>query len=212
MMSRERHDKQLFHLIECAVSCSHGNYNLDAHPEVTPEFFTLYYRRLIGELIEMGHNYRKYYVKSASKRKNLNAFQAGSAKKKLRFSHKKKKVAKDFYKSKNNPIGNATVKGLNCPMRKSLAAALRLAPKEGTVKNTRPSMRRVVCTFCGKKQTMYVCRGCDQAFCMLPPTHLSIPVICRKWVILLAISPWIQHMVGIWKGSRWWALKNLENI
>ena len=25
------------------------------------------------------------------------------------------------------------------------------------------------------KKTMYACRGCDQAFCMLPPTHLSIP-------------------------------------
>ena len=118
----------------------------------------------------MGHNYRKYNVKSASKRKNLNTFQAGSAKKKLRFSHKKKKVPKDFYKSKNNPIGNETVKGLNCPMRKNLAAALRLAPKEGTVKNPRPSMRRVVCTFCGKKKRCMSAEGATKRFacCHLP--------------------------------------------
>ena len=202
MMSREWHDKQLFHLIESAVVCSHANYNLDPHPEVKPESFTEHYHELIGELLEMSPNYRKYNVQSAEKRKYMSEVDLGSTKKKLKFSHKKKTV-KVTYKSKKNPVGTATERGLKCRMRNNLGTALRWVPKKGTGKNPRPTMRRIVCAFCGRKSTIHMCRGCDQSFCLSAPTHLKIPgsnpprhfpengLMC--WQLLHGFSSWAEY-------------------
>ena len=71
----------------------------------------------------------------------------GSTKKKLKFSQMKKKV-KVTYKSKKNPVGTATEKGLKWTMRNYLGTALRW--EKGTGKNPRPTMRRIVCAFCGR--------------------------------------------------------------
>ena len=200
LMSREWHDKQLYHLIECSVISSHANYNLDPHQKITPEFFTEWHNKLIGELIEKSSNYRKYRAVSGVKRSRESRYPSpGSARKKIRFSHKKKTPTRS-YKSKMRVLGTATERGLRCPMRDRLGVALRLAPKKGTEKNDRPSARRKVCQFCGRKTTMYVCRGCDQSFCMFPPTNLTIPgsVPPRKfaanglfcWQLLHGFTSW----------------------
>ena len=123
----------------------------------------------------MSKNYRKYKAGSAARRSRESPCpDPGSARKKIRFSHRKKTLTRS-HKSKNRVLGTATEAGLTCPMRERLGVALRLAPKKGTEKNDRPSARRVICQFCGWKNTMYVCRGCDQSFCMFPPTRLTIP-------------------------------------
>ena len=215
LMSRDWHDKQLYHLIECSVISSHANYNLDPHPEIKPEFFTEWHNNLIAELIEMSPNYRKYKAVTAGRRKMESPYPSsgsalkrrrpypspGSARKRIRFSHKKKTPIKS-YKSKKRVLGTATERGLRCPMRDRLGVALRLAPKKGTEKNDRPSMRRVVCQFYGRKSTMYVCKGCDQSFCMFPPTNLTIPgsVPPRKfasnglfcWQLLHGFTSWAE--------------------
>ena len=112
LMSRDWHDKQLYHLIECSVMSAHAKYNLDPHPKITPEFFTDWHNKLIAELIEMSKNYRKYKVGSAVRRSRESPCpDPGSTRKKIRFSHKKKTPTRS-HKSKNRVLGTATEAGL----------------------------------------------------------------------------------------------------
>ena len=169
--------KQLAVLVENSIGNAHANFNLD--PKTThPEFFTDFYYQLIVELLDLSPNYRKYSsCGSAQKRKRLGGEDNNDSAKRKR-SHKKKIPNKKEYQTSK---GVATVAGLLCRGRENLVAYLRFTPKESKVKSPRPQRKRVVCAFCGYRSTMYTCRGCEQSFCMKPPTQLVDPGTGRKF-------------------------------
>ena len=63
-LARERVEKwsqkQLAFLVEAAIICSNGNFNLE--PRFKPQTFSEYHTSLIAEFIDLSKNYRKYKV------------------------------------------------------------------------------------------------------------------------------------------------------
>ena len=89
--------KQLAFLVEAAIICSNGNFNLE--PRFKPESFTEYHSKLNGELIDLSKNYRKYRVRSGvpEKRKVSTPPQSIS---KVRRSHKSRHPIIFIYRSR----------------------------------------------------------------------------------------------------------------
>ena len=181
------HVKQLAVLIKNSIGNAHANFCLD--PKTTQkEFFTEFYNKLIAELLELSPDYQTYSsFESAKKRKRPDDEDEKGSEKKTR-SHKKKMPKARKYQSTK---GLATVAGLRCCGRTNLQAYLRFTPGPAS-SGTRPSRRRVICAFCGYRSTMYTCRGCEQTFCMTPPTHLQNPVTGFKF---RADGPFCWHRV-----------------
>ena len=157
------HQKQLYFLVETAISGAHCNYNLDAG--VKPEFFKEWHTKLVHELLSISKNYRKRKMREIEM----------TPAKKVKRSHKKKTPASSGRKRKKCTYGLPTKAGLSCYGRENLTAFLDLFPLEGTAKNKRPSYRRLRCKFCGRERVMYRCSACGEVFCMLPPYDLIIP-------------------------------------
>ena len=171
--SLERHwgQKQLSFCIESAISCAHGNYNLD--PIAESEHFTRWHDMFIQECLDESNNYRTYNVNS--KKRKRSSDDSGFPMKHFKLTHKKHARVRRVRKSVQRPYGVAPTKGLECPVRDDLASFVRLDPEPGTEKNDTPKPKRKKCAFCGRGKTLYKCKGCQLRFCMKPPVHLTIP-------------------------------------
>ena len=169
---RKWYRKQLLFCIETAVINSYWNYNLD--PRYKAENFKDWDNKFIAELLNISPNYRIYNTPK-NRLRDL-ASSATSSRKKRKLSHQKRETPKRLHRSKSSPYGTATKAGLNCPGRDNLTAFLRFTPAEGSACKTNPSGARRMCSFCGKKKTMYTCSACKQSFCMTPPCGLTIPM------------------------------------
>ena len=121
----------------------------------------------------MSPNYRTYMT--PKKRLRDLAKSPSTSRKKRKLSHHKLETAKRLRRSKNLPYGTATKAGLNCPGRDNLGAFLRFTPAKGSACKPNPTGSRKMCSFCGKKKTLYTCSACKQSFCMTPPCGLTIP-------------------------------------
>ena len=161
---RKWHRKQLLFCIEAAVINSFGNFNLD--PCCKVQDFSDWYKDFITELLDMSKDYRSY--KSSQKRSRSQ----GSL---VQRNRRERETPKRLRRSKILPYGTPTKAGINCIARDNLAAFLRFTPKVGSAAQKRPIASRRKCSFCGNKTTLNSCSGCNQAFCMAPPTHLIIP-------------------------------------
>ena len=130
--------KQLAHLVECAVSAAHCNYNID---DYDAEYFTNQHDNFLDELGANAKNYRKRVIPPMKL-----AFEGlVTPGKRLRKSFTPKK------RSVSNMPGTRTSGGISCPaIGPNLAAAFRFSPVEGTGKSPKPKMRRQKCAFCGK--------------------------------------------------------------
>ena len=158
-MTRVWPQKQLAHIVECAVSAAHCNYNID---DYDAEYFTEQHDNFLDELSESAKNYRK----------------RGPLKMKEELKPPKKKQrcrTPQRNRSVTNVHGTRTQKGISCPAIGNLAAALRFSPVEGTGKDVRPAKQRRKCAFCGFARTSFMCCGCGQRYCMRPPTWLENP-------------------------------------
>ena len=118
----------------------------------------------------MSPNIRKYTLKARTPKKRKLVSQPDDERPR---SHKKK--GEKQRKARGRVLGKATHAGLQCYGRQNLGKYLRFAPKEGTQKNFRPTVRRVNCDFCGKRRVLHKCLACGEVFCMLPPHNLEIP-------------------------------------
>ena len=154
--------KQLAFLVEAAIICSNGNYNLETR--FTAEFFTEYHNQLCEEFLELSKNYRSY--KSPKKRKARNENLPNP---KRRRSHRPRDITA-VTRRRGVPEGTVTEVGLNCRARDNLMRNIRYSPIPGT-----DMMQRVKCAFCGRSRTLYSCKLCDAHLCMKPPVHLLVP-------------------------------------
>ena len=172
--------KQLAYLVEAAIICSNGNFNLE--PRFNPQFFTDYHNDLISEFIDLSKNYRTYKSSATPSKKGSFATPAKKRKReaspssstKLRRSHKAKdRSATPKRRRRNIEPGTVSEVGLTCRARDDLMAHSRFVPVQGTENNPKP--QRIQCAFCGKKRTFYKCRLCQAHLCMRPPNHITIP-------------------------------------
>ena len=166
-LNRHWYEKQFSFLVETSICNAFGNYNLDSGIDKKVHF-TDFFDILTRDLLASSPNFRK-------KRKFIDSGSEvdGSGKKQKRSHHKKTKVVK--YRSSKSPLGKATTKGLTCRARLNLRGALRFIGKAGSGNTKRFIAQRKKCAFCGHSSTSFKCIGCDQTFCMTPPTHLIDP-------------------------------------
>ena len=138
--------KQLAHIVECAVSAAHCSYNID---DYDVEYFTDQHDNFLDELEANAKNYRKRVISQTK----LVFEESESPRKRLRKSFTPKKK-----RSVINMPGTRTSRGISCPaIGPNLAAAFRFSPVEGTGKSPKPKMRRQKCAFCGRPKTTFMC-------------------------------------------------------
>ena len=94
----------------------------------------------------MSLNIRKYTLKARTPKKRKFVSQPDNERPR---SHKKK--GEKQRKARGRVLGKATEAGLQCYGRQNLGKYLRFAPKEGTQKNFRPTVRRVNVIFVEKR-------------------------------------------------------------
>ena len=91
-------------------------------------------------------------------------------------TRKKHPQARKKYRNRiSSTYGHATDAGLNCPVLHAIGAYLRFYLTDESRHGKKPVARRLPCKFCGKQGIKYRCVGCNDVFCMAPPTQLIIP-------------------------------------
>ena len=120
----------------------------------------------------MSRNYRKRKLKHTglARQNSEDKFDSPNSR-----PHRKRTVTPRKRRSKKNPPGYPTEKGLKCYGRKNLGLHLNFAPREGTSHDRNPKPKRIRCNFCSKQGVFYNCGACGSVFCMRPPVHLTIP-------------------------------------
>ena len=197
--SLERHwgQKQLSFCIESAISCAHGNYNLDQI--VKREHFTRWHNMFVHECLTESKNYRIYKTTPTKRKRSSDVSVSQSKHRKL--SHKKRTPKSRRRESAEKPYGVAPSAGLKCSVRDNFYSFAPFDPEPGTEKNTIPAARRRKCAFCGKQRTLYKCQGCQLRFCMKSPTDLIIPN-SNPPRYFPSNGPWCWHRVH---GYKTWA-------
>ena len=127
--------KQLFYLIEVAISQPHGNYNLDSS-RTKQEPFSEFHNKFLEELNDMSPNLRTYKKSALSVHKKRERMQQPEEKSDEKRSHKKKKIIDQ--RGRPREYGNATTAGLNCYGRDNLAKFLRFFPDKTSIYEKRP--------------------------------------------------------------------------
>ena len=186
--------KQLAFLVEAAIICSNGNYNLEAR--FTPEFFTEYHIQFCREFLELSKNYRSY--KSPSKKRILRSPDLSTPKRSR--SHRRRDPHDSHKKRRSSaaPPGTVTEVGLNCRARDNLIRYMKFSPIPGT-----ESMQRVKCAFCGRARTLYSCKLCTAHLCMRPPAHIFVPG---------SDPPRRFRADGLWCAHLWHGLKKYSDL